>query len=68
MFQEMLTLPGFDSEMFLHVLHGKQYDKQVQGGSVLNYELPNYESLSYNPAPCVSPNKPKALCEVLKEK
>ena len=27
-------LPSFECETFLHVLHGKQYDKQVQGGSV----------------------------------
>ena len=26
--------PSFECETFLHVLHGKQYDKQVQGGSV----------------------------------
>ena len=30
--------PSFEYETFLHVLHGKQYDKQVQGGSVLIIE------------------------------
>ena len=30
--------PSFECETFLHVLHGKQHDKQVQGGSVLIIE------------------------------
>ena len=47
-----LSSPSFDSETFLHVLHGKQYDKQVQGGSVLIIEPGTL---------CVS-QKPKALC------
>ena len=48
---------SFEYETFLHVLHGKQYDKQVQGGSVHIIEPGTL---------CVS-QKPKALCEVLKE-
>ena len=41
--------PSFECETFLHVLHGKQYDKQVQGSSVHIIEL----------APCVSSKNQK---------
>ena len=44
--------PCFECETFLHVLHGKQYDKQVQGGSVLIIEPGTL---------CVS-QKPKKRC------
>ena len=44
--------PCFECETFLHVLHGKQYDKQVQGGSVLTIEPGTL---------CVS-QKPKKRC------
>ena len=42
----------FECETFLHVLHGKQHDKQVQGGSVLTIEPGTL---------CVS-QKPKKRC------
>ena len=32
------SFPSFECETFFHVLHGKQHDKQVQGGSVLIIE------------------------------
>ena len=44
--------PCFECETFLHVLHGKQHDKQVQGGSVLTIEPGTL---------CVS-QKPKKRC------
>ena len=44
--------PSFECETFPHALHGKQYDKQVQGGSVHIIEPGTL---------CVS-QKPKALC------
>ena len=31
---KVCNLSSFECETFLHVLHGKQYDKEVQGGSV----------------------------------
>ena len=40
------------AKRFLMYSHGKQYVKQVQGGSVHIIE----------PAPCVSPKEPTALC------
>ena len=53
------VVPSFDSETFPLVLHGKQYDKQVQGGSVHIIEPGTL---------CVS-QKPKSVVrEVLKEK
>ena len=48
---------SFEYETFLHVSHGKQYDKQVQGGSVHIIEPDTL---------CVY-QIPKALCVVLKE-